>query len=137
YHEFRPRHRFRFTQARRYEIDIIAMRQPYLLCIDCKQFGARWGKASVLRSACEKQLVRSQALADHLDRYQVDLGILDWQEPVLLPVLVTMMLEDIQFHENTPIVPAANLNAFLLKFEDQVDWLQKVKPCGGRQTKLC
>ena len=136
YHEFETRHRFRFTQVRRYEIDIVAKRQPYLLCIDCKQFGARLGKTSALRSASEKQLTRTQALADHLDRHQADLGILDWQEALLLPVLVTMMLEDIQFHENIPIVPAASLNAFLRKFEDQVDWLQKVIPSSGRQTKL-
>jgi hypothetical protein len=136
FHEFRTIHRFRFSLSRRYEIDIVATRQPYLLCIDCKQFGVRLGKASALRSASEKQLVRTQALANHISRYQADLGLLDWQDPVLLPVLVTMMLEDIQFHENIPIVPAVNLNAFLLKFEQWVDQLQKVEASDGRQTRL-
>lgn len=136
FHEFQAQHRFRFSLARRYEIDIVAKRQPYLLCIDCKQFGVRLGKTSALRLASEKQLARTQALADHLSRFQAELKILDWREPVLLPVLVTMMLEEIQFHESIPIVPAALLNAFLLKFEDQVDWLQKVTPSGHHQTKL-
>ena len=136
FHEFQAQHRFRFSLARRYEIDIVAKRQPYLLCIDCKQFGVRLGKTSALRLASEKQLARTQALADHLSRFQAELKILDWSEPVLLPVLVTMMLEEIQFHESIPIVPAALLNAFLLKFEDQVDWLQKVTPSGHHQTKL-
>jgi hypothetical protein len=136
FHEFQIEHRFRFSLSRRYEIDIVAKRNPFLMCIDCKQFGARLGKASVLRSASEKQLVRTQALADNIAQYQANLEILDWQEPVLLPVLVTMMLEDIQYHEKIPIVPAGSLNAFLLKFEEQVDRLRKVVPSGVRQTKL-
>ena len=136
FHDFTVRQRFRFSLSRRFEIDIIARRKPLLLCIDCKQFGVRLGKASALRSASENQLVRTQALADHLAQFQADLGVLDWQEPVLLPILVTMMLEDIQFHEGIPVVPAVNLNSFLLGLEEQLEHLCTVPASNNRQTRL-
>ncbi|MFX0169914.1 MAG: hypothetical protein ACFE89_11240 [Candidatus Hodarchaeota archaeon] len=136
FHEFQVKHRFRFSLSRRYEIDIVAGRNPFLLCIDCKQFGVRLGKASTLRTASEKQVIRTHALANHLAQFQADLGILDWQDPLLLPVLVTMLLEDLQFHEGIPVVPAVNLNSFLLGFEEQLDQLRIIHPSASRQTRL-
>ncbi len=136
FHEYQVLHRFRFSTHRRFEIDIIANHKPKLLCIDCKQFGVRLGKTSALRSASEEQLIRTQALADNFARFQTDLGCLDWQHVLLIPMLVTMLQEDIQFHERIPIVPAAHLNAFLLEFEKQLDSLCYVRPGSGRQQRL-
>jgi hypothetical protein len=136
FHEFQTRHRFRFSRSRRYEIDIVASRQPVLFCIDCKQYGVRLGKATSLRTAAEAQLQRTEALAKDFAQFQANLGCLDWAQPLLIPLLVTMMTEDIQFHEQIPIVPAALLNAFLLKFEEQLDTLHIVRPSSGRQRRL-
>jgi Holliday junction resolvase-like predicted endonuclease len=136
FHEFQIRHRFRFSRSRRYEIDIVASRQPVLFCIDCKQYGVRLGKAASLRTAAEAQLQRTEALAKNFARFQANFGCLDWARPLLIPLLVTMMTEDIQFHEQIPIVPASLLNAFLLKFEEQLDTLRIVRPSSGRQRRL-
>ena len=136
FHEFQIRHRFRFSGSRRYEIDIIASRQPVILCIDCKQYGVRLGKAASLRTAAEAQLQRTEALATDFAQHQASLDCLDWAHPLLIPLLVTMLTEDIQFHEQIPIVPASLLNAFLLKFEEQLDTLQAVRPSSGRQQRL-
>jgi Holliday junction resolvase-like predicted endonuclease len=136
YYDFHVHHRFRFSTNRRFEIDIIARRKPILFCVDCKQYGVRLGKASVLRTATEEQLLRTKALAAHFARFQVDLGCLDWQAPLFLPMLVTMMHEDIQFNDQIPIVPASNLNGFLLGFEEQLDEMFVVQPSSGRQQRL-
>jgi hypothetical protein len=136
FHEFQIRHRFRFSRSRRYEIDIVASRQPVLLCIDCKQYGVRLGKTASLRTAADAQLHRTEALAKDFARFQADLGCLDWAQPLLIPLLVTMMTEDIQFHEQIPIVPASLLNAFLLRFKDQMDTLKIVQPSSRRQHRL-
>lgn len=136
FHDFQTYHRFRFSRSRRYEIDIVASRQPVLFCIDCKQYGVRLGKAASLRTAAEAQLHRTEALAKDFAQFQVNLGCLDWAQPLLIPLLVTMMTEDIQFHEQIPIVPASLLNAFLLKFEEQLDTLCIIRPSSGRQRRL-
>jgi Holliday junction resolvase-like predicted endonuclease len=136
YYDFQVHHRFRFSTNRRFEIDIIARRKPILFCVDCKQYGVRLGKTSVLRTATEEQLLRTKALADHFAQFQADLGCLDWQAPFFLPMLVTMMYEDIQFNDRIPIVPASNLNGFLLGFEEQLDEMYVVQPSSGRQKRL-
>ncbi len=136
FHEFQICHRFRFSDTRRYEIDIVAGRQPVLFCIDCKQYGVRLNKASSLRNAADDQFHRTRALADAFTQFQAKLGCLDWSNPVLIPMVVTMLIEDIQFHEKIPIVPASLLNAFLLKYEERVDSLCTIEPSSGRQLRL-
>lgn len=136
FHEFNVCHRFRFSTNRRYEIDIIAGRKPVLFCIDCKQYGVRIGKASSLRTAAEEQLHRTQVLAKNFAQFQSDIGCLEWQETSLIPILVTLMVEDIQFHEKIPIVPASLFNGFLLSFEEQLDRMRVIQPSPGRQQRL-
>lgn len=136
FHEFQVCHRFRFSDSRRYEIDILAGRQPVLFCIDCKQYGVRLNKAASLRTAADEQLHRTRALANAFAEFQAKIGCLDWSSPVLIPMLVTMLIEDIQFHEKIPIVPASLLNAFLLKYEERLDSLCTVEPSSSRQLRL-
>ena len=136
FHDFTVLQRFRFSTNRRFEIDIVAHRQSVLLCIDCKQYGVRLGKASSLRTAAEEQLHRTQVLADNFARFQADLGCLDTEHPVLIPLMVTMMSEDILFHDRVPIIPASLFNAFLLEYERQRDLLRVVQPSSSRQTRL-
>ncbi len=136
YYDFQVHHRFRFSTNRRFEIDIIARRKPILFCIDCKQYGVRLGKASVLRTATEEQLLRTKILANNFARFQADLECLDWQAPLFVPILVTMMLEDIQFNDRIPIVPASKLNGFLLGFEERLEEIRVVQSAPGRQQRL-
>lgn len=136
FHEFHVRHRFRFSRRRRYEIDIVAGRRPVLFSIDCKQYGVRLGKTTSLRNAAKAQLGRTEVLAANFAQFQVDLGCVDWTQPVLIPMVVTMLTEDVQFHEQIPIVPAALLNAFLLNYEKQIDRLYVIRPSFGHQARL-
>ncbi len=136
FHDFNVRHRFRFSTNRRYEIDIVAVRNPIILCIDCKQYGVRLGKTASLRNASEEQLLRTKVLADNFSRLQAKLECLDWQRFILIPILVTMMNEDIQFHNQIPIVPASFFNAFLLRFEEKMDDIISFQPSSGRQLRL-
>lgn len=136
FHNFTLRHRFRFSLNRRYEIDVIAIKNHRIFCVDCKQFGARYGKASLLRTASEEQLERTKALANNFASYQVELNCTEWRTAQFIPMLVTMLHEDIIFHNRIPIVPAPLLNAFLLSYEAQLDQLELISASFGRQERL-
>jgi Holliday junction resolvase-like predicted endonuclease len=136
FHNFQVFHRFRFSTSRRFEIDIVGSREPVLFCIDCKQYGVRLGKATALRTASEAQLQRTEALAEHIAQFQAELGCLEWQQITLIPIVVTMLIEDIQFHDRIPIVPASFFNAFLLGYEEKFDILRIVRPSSSRQKRL-
>ena len=135
-HDFLIHHRYRFSTRRRYEIDVLATHNPFLFCVDCKQFGIRLGKSSALRTAVEEQVERTKALASHFSAHQVKLNCLSWKKALFIPLLVTMLHEDITFHEKTPIVPASRLNAFLLVYQEQLDRLRVIHAEPGRQQQL-
>ncbi len=135
-HDFTVIHGFRFKSRRRFEIDVIAAKKPTIFCIDCKQYGIRSSKASPLRTAVEDQLQRVEALAANFAAQQVKLQCLGWRTANLYPLLVTMLHEDILWHNQVPVVPAAQLNTFLLSFPEYSDRLHIVNPSAGRQQTL-
>jgi Holliday junction resolvase-like predicted endonuclease len=135
-HDFFVHRRFRFATTRRFEIDVVAARKPVLFCVDCKHYGIRLGKSSILRVAVEEQIQRTEALASTFAAHQAALNCVGWQDCMLLPLLVTMLSEDLVFHESVPIVPVARLNAFLLAYHQRIDLLRKIAPGKGRQSTL-
>lgn len=135
-HNFSVHHRYRFTITRRYEIDVIATRKPILFCVDCKHYGIRRGKSSILRNAVEEQFKRTKALATQFAAHQAKLNCLGWRKVKLLPLVVTMLHEELIFHEKIPIVPATQLNAFILDYDKALDKLQIVHPSSTRQRTL-
>jgi Holliday junction resolvase-like predicted endonuclease len=135
-HEFAVTHGLRFKAKRRFEIDVIARRNPIVFCVDCKQYGVRAGKASPLRTAVEAQLQRVEALAATFATQQAKLQCLDWHTVRFYPLLVTMLHEDILWHQEIPVVPAAQLNRFLLAFPEYSDRLHVVHPTTTRQQRL-
>lgn len=136
FHDFVVHRRFRFTTNRRYEIDVVALRKPILFCVDCKHYGIRLGKSSALRVAVEAQIQRTEALANSFAAHQAALNCTGWHNCTLLPLLVTMLNEELIFHENVPVVPAARLNAFLLTYDQQMDILHTIDAEKGRQSTL-
>jgi Holliday junction resolvase-like predicted endonuclease len=135
-HDFTVTHGFRFKTGRRYEIDVIATHKPTIFCVDCKQYGVRSGKASPLRTAVENQLQRVETLAANFAAQQAKLGCLGWQRVKLYPLLVTMLHEDLMWHNSVPLVPAAQLNRFLLSFAVYSDRLHVIEPTSARQQTL-
>ena len=135
-HEFTVTHGFRFKSKRRFEIDVIARRKPTIFCVDCKQYGIRSGKASPLRIAVEDQLQRVEALAATFATQQAKLQCLDWQTAKFYPLLVTMLHEEILWHNKVPVVPAAQLNNFLLSFPEYSEHVHVINPTTTRQQTL-
>ncbi|MFX1475496.1 MAG: restriction endonuclease [Promethearchaeota archaeon] len=135
-HGFIVTHGFRFKAGRRYEIDVIAAHKPTIFCVDCKQYGVRTGKASPLRTAVEDQLQRVEALAANFAAQQAKLGCLGWQRVKFYPLLVTMLHEDLMWHNRIPLVPAAQLNRFMLSFSEYSDRLHCIEPTSARQQTL-
>lgn len=135
-HDFAVHRGFRFSTNRRYEVDVVAVRKPILFCVDCKHYGIRLGKSSALRVAVEEQIRRTEALATSFAAHQAALNCMGWHACLLLPLLVTMLDEELIFHEKVPVVPALRLNAFLLAYDEQIDVLHTIKAEKSRQHTL-
>jgi len=113
YHEFKvySRVRFKSSKKKRYELDLLAIRNPIILCIDCKHWSPRAGKKHALKKAVKKQVERTLAFSKDVDLSKFYIESND--ELFLMPLLISWLVEDIKTYQNVPIVPVFQLSFFL------------------------
>jgi len=101
---------FRFkSMGRRWEIDILALKKPTVLCLNCKHhLRQNW---SILRKAAREELSRAEAFKQALKRLKLDpKPSKGWW---ILPVLVTLFKPRSRIYEGIPIVQITELRNFL------------------------
>lgn len=89
-------------QKRQY--DVIAKRFENLFLIECKHWSGKRYKTSLLKKVIE----------EHLEKCKLFKKI--YKKPVI-PIIVTLMQEDIKIHNHIPIIPIDKLNTFINSFE--------------------
>jgi len=112
---FLVKQNFRFKTGRRYEIDVIAVKNNFVLCVDCKEWSRGRYKKSGLVGAVKKQEERVNQLerflkANLLARKSLKLGS-NYQ---IHPAIVTWLQEDLIKESNTFVIPVWKLNSFLI-----------------------
>ena len=99
------------------EIDVVGVRGKTIVSIDAKMWGIRSGKSSALARAAEKQKERTARLANQMNRLAQKLKPLPDGAYSLVPIIVTWMVENIEFHEGVPVIPVFKLNSFILDLQ--------------------
>ncbi|MEM2094645.1 MAG: restriction endonuclease [Candidatus Bathyarchaeia archaeon] len=108
---------FRFgCTGRRYEVDIIALRRPIMLSVECKRWRKSW-QASSIRRVVEAHQVRTWHLSECLADYRSSLAIQGWDHVVLYPVLLMMGETPSRIEKGIPVVPIHRVRDFLDGFE--------------------
>lgn len=113
FHEFQvySRVRFKSSKKKRYELDLLAIRNPIILCIDCKHWSSRVGKKYALKKAVERQVERTIAFSKDVDLSKFNIEKND--DLFLMPLLISWLVEDIKAYQSVPIVPIFQLSFFL------------------------
>jgi len=108
-----PLNNLRFSHlGRRYEVDVIALKRPYLIAVDCK----RWKRAlrGMVVAFVEKHLERCRALSEALwSIRRLSAQLNGWEEAIVVPTLLTALEEEVKLIEGVPIVPLFKLKGFL------------------------
>jgi len=97
------------SMGRRWEVDIVALRRPAVLCLNCKHhLRQNW---SILRKAALEELNRAEALKQAVKYLKLDPKPSEgWW---ILPVLVTLFKPRSKVYEGVPIVQITELRNFL------------------------
>lgn len=104
---------FRFSsRKRRYEVDVVALENPRIVLIDCKNWKLRPGKASALKTSALRHLNRSLEFLYKLQEFK-SLDLRGWGSVIIIPVLVTLYEEKIKKYENVLVVPIFKIVSFL------------------------
>ncbi len=104
---------FRFKSiGRRWEIDILALKRPHVICVDCKRLRRGWSR-SIITKAVESQVVRAEALSKLLPSLREDLRLDGWEMAYVVPMILSLLPAPFKFHRDVPIVPVLQLRDFL------------------------
>lgn len=126
YHEFKNNQNFHFTQNRkRYEIDVVTVREPLIFALDAKQW--KTGHAGALKTVVENHSNRikafSQYLAKPLNRQKIQLK--NSPDLRIIPLIITSKMYEIQIFHGMPIIPFFKLNGFITEIHNFLGSLQQ------------
>jgi len=105
--------RFKYG-GRKWEIDIVGCKKPFAICVDCKH----WHHGlypSTLRRIVEEQVERTQALAKSQPNPAIKIEFASWEKAKLVPVVLSLVVGALKFHDDVPIVPVLQLQDFLVQ----------------------
>jgi len=118
---------FRFKQdSRRLEIDVLGVKKPLIVCIDCKQWKRGWKRAAIAK-AVEAQAHRAQALAKALAAYRQKMGLEQWGTARLIPVVMSLTPGPFKFYDDVPIVPVLQVQDFINELPAQAHLLKSFR----------
>ena len=83
------------------QYDVIAERFGKMFIVDCKKWGGNRYKSAALRKAVEKHLERCGLIETGKEK---------------IPIIVTLLTEDITEDSGVPIVPICKLNSFINQY---------------------
>lgn len=114
---------FRYKSAlRRYEIDVLGFRKPFILSVDCKHWQRSWQRAAT-KKMVEAQFQRTAVLASFPLKIIKKGRIKDWKNAMLIPVVLTLSEAPFKIYMGVPVVPIFNFHSFLLEmfaYEDEL-----------------
>ncbi len=120
---FRVLRRFRFTaEGRRWEIDLLAVRAPYLICAECKHWGKGMGNQTA-RGIVETHLEKTGVLSRFLESLTGRIGIESWSKATLVPLVLTLSATPLEIYRRVPSVSVIGLTSFIAEFDGQLERL--------------
>ena len=115
------------SEQRGMEIDVIGLKGNIFLVVDAKMWNIRRGKKSALQNAALKQFERTERLCSEMGALSSKMGAIGHGMYTLIPLLVTWVVEDVEFHEGIPVVPIFKFNSFVLNFTSFIDMVRHIE----------
>ena len=100
------------NHGRRWEIDVVGVRKPLVVCIDCKHWHHKLCE-STTRKIVSEQVARVRALAGTLPNPVARTKGTSLDEYKFVPIILSLIVEKSKFFEGVPIVPILQLQDFL------------------------
>ncbi len=124
------------SNTRKWEIDIIGLRKPIVLCVDCKHWRHGWRNAASLK-AVEAQIERTAAFADALPNYAKKIKLEAWPAAKFIPIILSLLPGPEKFYNKVPVVPILQLRDFINVILLELDLLLHIdRKFDAQRTRL-
>jgi Holliday junction resolvase-like predicted endonuclease len=123
---FATMNHFVFKESgRRFEIDVIAAKEPMVLCVDCKHWHHGWAPSKI-SAAARNQLLRVLCLSQVFPVRGRKFSTATWRSVRLLPFVLTLADVSPKLIDGVPIVSALRFRSFLSEINPWIDELRFV-----------
>jgi len=122
---YRVLRRFRFkAEGRRWEIDVLAIRNPLVVCGECKHWTKGLGNAAAKKTV-ETHLEKARVFSESIVETAEEIGLRRWRLAVVVPIALSLMPAPMRLYRQVPIVSVLELPSFLSELEGHLDRLTK------------
>ncbi|MFB3764008.1 MAG: hypothetical protein ACE14P_02030 [Methanotrichaceae archaeon] len=97
-----------FNRKRR-QYDVTARKNGHVFLAECKRWSGNRYRLSALKSAVKKHIERADFYNDVTKEH-------------VIPIIVTLIEEDIKLYEDVPIVPIFKLNSFIGEIDRDINY---------------
>lgn len=104
-------YRFR-TPSRRFEIDVLGLKKPLVLLLECKRWTKSWQRSATMKIV-ETHLARTKAFLNAFHEVRESLGLAGWSEAWLLPLILTLSETPLKTYQQVPVIPIFYFHAFI------------------------
>jgi hypothetical protein len=124
--DYRVVRNLHFTQGtNRWEMDVLGIKKPMIICADCKHWRRGWRNAATVK-AVEAQVKRTEALAEVLPRNVRKVGLEGWHNATLVPLVLSLIPGPHRFYNTVPVVPILQLQDFISEVDVELDSLHHI-----------
>jgi Holliday junction resolvase-like predicted endonuclease len=117
--------RFRFqAEGRRWEIDVLAMQRPLIVCVECKHW-TRGLSETAAKKMVDTHLEKVNVFSEQTIGKDEKLGLRGWNKCVVVPVGMSLIPAPIKQYRQMPIVSILELPGFLNEFNGYLDCMAK------------
>jgi Holliday junction resolvase-like predicted endonuclease len=109
--------------GKRWEIDVVGCRNPFVVCIDCKHWHHGM-HPSTLGKMAAAQIRRVEAFADTLPNAALNIECRKWSKATLFPIILSLIPVASKFYDIVPVVPVFQLQDFINQLPAYVDSLK-------------
>jgi hypothetical protein len=108
---------FKDVENKKWEIDVLGVKEPIILCLDCKGWRFGWYKSKVA-SAAEKHFKRVEAFSKALPNFALKLNIKKNKNFTILPLIITLADVHYKSLNGSLIVPILRFKRFLYELPE-------------------
>jgi Holliday junction resolvase-like predicted endonuclease len=118
---YHVRKNVRFKQGgRRWEVDVVGYRRPFVVCIDCKHWHHRLSRSAV-EKIVDEQIARVYALMQSWPSLARTVPTQSFNTLRFVPVILSLITDEPKFCKKVPIVSILRLQDFINHLPTQID----------------
>jgi hypothetical protein len=120
---YKVKRRFRFSaEGRRWEIDVLAIKKPLIVCAECKHWVKSLGNSKA-RGIIDGHLEKIRVMSENVELISEIMQVNSWGRAIIIPIVLSLIPAKSKIYRRMPMVSVFELPNFLSEFTGQMEWL--------------